>query len=212
MSFIAEFCVRIPPLRDASETVPEMQISGEDIILADGSPRKFVFTARGADFDAFGQALRADPTVSAFTVLEQFPDAAYYIVTYAEDATLEGTYHVALEHDILYTDIDLRDGEYSVRARVPDRDALTALREHCRANDIPFRLERLYREETDGDATVLTGPQAEAINCAYDQGYFDTPRQTTLDRIATELGISRQALADRLRRGYKRLIETHVVD
>lgn len=212
MSFIAEFCVRIPPLRAASEAVPEMRISGEDIILAADRPQKFIFTAHGTEFDAFERALESDPTVTAFTVLERLSETAYYIVTYAPDATLKGTYHVAVDHDIVYTDIELQDGEYSVRARVPDRDALAALREHCRANDIPFSLERLYREAADGDATVLTDPQAEAIRCAYHHGYFDTPRQTTLDVIAGELDISRQALADRLRRAYKRLIEVTVVD
>jgi predicted DNA binding protein len=37
-------------------------------------------------------------------------------------------------------------------------------------------------------------------------GYFDTPRETTLEELAVELDISRQALSERIRRGNERLL------
>ena len=43
---------------------------------------------------------------------------------------------------------------------------------------------------------------------AFEAGYYDIPRDATLEDIADELEISRQALANRLRRGYRNLIGT----
>lgn len=39
-----------------------------------------------------------------------------------------------------------------------------------------------------------------------DRGYFDEPRRATLDDLASELGITRQSLAGRLRRGHRNLL------
>ncbi|NIC00879.1 helix-turn-helix domain-containing protein [Halobacterium sp. R2-5] len=209
MSFIAEFRIEIPPLAEASKAVPEMRFSGKDVVLEDDQARKFRFAAHGSQFDKFEAALDADPTVADYTVLTTTEDSAHYVVTYAATADTRGTYPIAIEHDIAYLDIELQDGEYTVRARVPDRDALTALREYCRANDFPFTLDRIYQETAIGAVgNPLTDAQAEAMRVAYEQGYFDSPRQTTLDAIADEIGVSRQAVAARLRRGHKRLIET----
>lgn len=212
MSFIAEFRVEIPPLSRASEAVPQMRLSGEDIVLEDDRPRKFAFTAHGTRFDEFEAGLETDPTVRDHTRLAKFEETAHYVVTYDTDVDTLGTYHVAVEQDIAYSNVQLRDGEYHVRARVPDRPALATLRTHCREHDIPFRLERIYEEEAPNAVVeVLTDAQREAVELAYDRGYFDSPRETTLDAVADELDISRQALADRLRRGHKKLVEAVLV-
>lgn len=212
MSLIAEFRIEIPPLAQASTAVPEMRFTGEDIVLDDEQSHKFVFTAHGSQFDAFESALEDDPTVAEYTAFTKSSGVGHYVVTYAADVNTRGTYHVAVEEGIAYTRIRLQDGEYTIQARTPDRDALASLRAYCRENGIPFRLERLYYEES-GDAgdRVLTDAQRAALRRAYERGYFDSPRRTTLTEVGDDLGISRQAVADRLRRGYKRLIEATVV-
>ena len=208
MSFIAEFRVEIPPLAEASKAVPEVRFSGKDVVLEDDQARKFRFAAHGDQFDEVAAALDADHTVADYTVLTTTEDSAHYVVTYAAAADTRGTYPVAVDYDIAYLDIKLQDGEYTIRARVPDRDALTALREYCLDNDFPFALDRIYEETAiDAVGSPLTDAQAEAMRVAYEQGYFDSPRRATLDAIADEIGVSRQAVAARLRRGHKRLIE-----
>ncbi|QLH78317.1 helix-turn-helix domain-containing protein [Halosimplex rubrum] len=195
MSFIAEFCVEIPPLSQASTAVPEMQFSGQDIVLEANRPRKFIFTALGTQFDDFENGLEADPTVVEYTRLTKSEETAHYVVTYDTAATSPDTYSVAVEHDISYHDIKLQDGEYTVRARVPDRSSLVKLREHCQENGIPFRLERIYQETGSNFGTHgLTDAQQEAVKLAYENGYFDSPRQSSLKQIADEIGISPQAV------------------
>ncbi len=57
-----------------------------------------------------------------------------------------------------------------------------------------------------GDSYELTETQREALVLAYERGYFDTPRESSLEEIADELGITQQSLSSRLRRGHRRLI------
>jgi predicted DNA binding protein len=53
----------------------------------------------------------------------------------------------------------------------------------------------------------LTEEQYEAITAALDRGYYEIPRDATAEELASEMDISRQAVAERLRRGHKVLAE-----
>ncbi|WP_394349503.1 helix-turn-helix domain-containing protein [Natronococcus pandeyae] len=46
----------------------------------------------------------------------------------------------------------------------------------------------------------LTTPQREALACAVRHGYFEIPRRISLEELAAELGVTHQALSERLRR------------
>jgi hypothetical protein len=54
----------------------------------------------------------------------------------------------------------------------------------------------------------LTAEQSEALVVAVDHGYFDVPRGATMDDLATEPGVSRQAIPERLRRAHEPLIRS----
>ena len=59
-----------------------------------------------------------------------------------------------------------------------------------------------------GDSYEITETQREALILAHERGYFDTPRESSLEEIAAELGITQQSLSSRLRRGHRRLIRS----
>ena len=52
----------------------------------------------------------------------------------------------------------------------------------------------------------LTERQRETLVAAYQGGYYDIPRRKTLVDLAAELGVSDQAISERLRRGERKLI------
>jgi predicted DNA binding protein len=92
--------------------------------------------------------------------------------------------------------------------RFPSREALSEYRSYLEKQGIEFRLERLYdAERTDGDEIGLTEQQRETLLLALEMGFFDIPRQTTTAGLAEELGISNQAVSERLRRGYAGLVK-----
>lgn len=56
----------------------------------------------------------------------------------------------------------------------------------------------------------LTDEQYRAVKRAIEMGYYQVPRQTTLEELADDLDISHQALSERLRRANRNLI-TNIV-
>jgi hypothetical protein len=74
-----------------------------------------------------------------------------------------------------------------------------------------FALRRLtYDDESDEDREGLTKRQHEAVQTAYEMGYFEIPRSASLDDVAAELSITASSLSERLRRAQTHLIETGV--
>ena len=64
----------------------------------------------------------------------------------------------------------------------------------------------------DVDLTDVTAKQREAIEAAIKQGYYRRPREVSLSELATEFGISEQALAQRLSRAEQKVMEQLVSD
>ena len=210
MPLIVEFELRTPILRRASEAIREIRL--EEIYGTATDAPKLLFWAIGDSAEAFESALGDDPSVRAFTPLESAADRRLYSATLSERAVARLTYPLAAEHDIAILEIVVTD-ETLVRARVPSRDALLAYREDCLEKDVEVRLRRLYREEeSPGEEYGVTEPQRDALCAAFEAGYFEVPRETTLSALAAELDISDQALSARLRRGQANLLERTLAD
>ncbi|SFF88822.1 GAF and HTH_10 associated domain-containing protein [Halopelagius inordinatus] len=85
---------------------------------------------------------------------------------------------------------------------------------YCDDHEIPVTLARLNRltETTTGRGYNLTEGQYEALILAFERGYYDEPRETNLEELAEELGISRPSFSARLKRGYRNLLTATIVD
>lgn len=211
MSFIVEFQIVTPVLRDAVQNVPEMVIEYESLRYTPDGAAKFVFWAHGNNYPEFEMAMESDPTIREFALLTKVESNRLYRVTFTEAGQRALTYPVVTELDMAFLNITLTKAGSDIRARIPSREALSTYREACKERDIPFRLNRIFSEEQItgegiGSYQYVTKAQKDALVMAWDRGYFDIPRKTTLEEIAKELGISTQALSTRLRRGITNLI------
>lgn len=102
--------------------------------------------------------------------------------------------------------------EWTFEIRGETRDDVAEFRQCCRDHDIPVTLTALHPLGSPENQYDLTEKQREALVLAYELGYFNSPRESRLENVAGELGISQQALASRLRRGNRRLIEQVLVE
>jgi len=73
-------------------------------------------------------------------------------------------------------------------------------------------LERIYPLEAGEDDSVsrrwsFTAAQEAALRAALSAGYFEVPRGATAAEVADDLGISKSAFLERLRRGLATLLE-----
>lgn len=216
MSLIAEFSQLAQALREATEQFPAMSFELEDHHFRDDGTTKFLLWAEGRSseqFDAFEDELHTDETVQAAEHLTTLGSRRYYSVVLTEETTQSLTFGLAAANDIVYLDIQTTKDRVHFTARVPDRTALQRYRQGCRERGVDFRLKGLYAEDDEAATRFgLTERQGNALVKAYDSGYYDTPRRTTLDDLATEFGVSRQAVSTLLRRGHRQLVGRTLVD
>lgn len=59
---------------------------------------------------------------------------------------------------------------------------------------------------------TLSECQREAMRRAYETGYYEVPREASLERDAEDLQVSHQALSERLRRGHRNLVKIRLCE
>lgn len=212
MTIIGEFSVQseIFLLGDALEavegtvTVERMVTDGDEVV----TPYVWVATA---DFEAFEAALRSDPSVGEFAAVERHEDERLYRVAWREG----GIDLIAALDDVAATVLSA-EGEgdvWVIRAMFSDRGAVSAFDDRfCSATE-RVELDRLYRSDDPSSygKYEVTEKQRAALTAAREAGYFSVPRECSLQDVADELGISRNAVSARLRRGQDALV-AHTLD
>lgn len=171
------------------------------------------FWAFGEDLDAFESELRADPdTVEVFTLDEERPDERFFRVTWHHDvpAILAG---ISAADATVLEAVNDEGGEWELKVLLPTRAALAHCRDYCLEHDVAFDLQRVYQPEHDPERVRygLSEKQQAALEAAYAHGYFEIPRGATLTEIADHLGLSRNALSARLRRGHRNVLANTIV-
>jgi predicted DNA binding protein len=220
MSVLAELTIPASEfvLAETLHSVPDIRIEIKRVVAGANEVTPYFWAAEG-DLDAFEHALRDDETVRDTLTLEEYPgddsgadrEERFYRVTWELDdrnllAALEDANAPVLE-------AASSDDEWEIKLLSPDREALSAFHDYCVTHDIQFQLDRVYHAENpqeEGEYDV-TADQQEALTAAFDAGYFDVPRETTLTDLADSLDISQNALSARLRRGHRNLVENTLV-
>ena len=96
------------------------------------------------------------------------------------------------------------DGSLRIQTYVSDREILTTIIGSLTEITESVRLVRLTEMDAGPDDYVtinrssLTTTQRETVQAAVDAGYYASPRETSLDELATQLGISKSAASQRL--------------
>jgi predicted DNA binding protein len=194
----------------------EVRVSGDDCPLADAS------RVCGVTIDARPPQLRSDGyallrfSAPAGTDLAATLDADERI-RYLHASTTDGrenfrclskrpcVVHELTDAGFLGERLQYRDGvEYHAGA-VVGRDVLRGVLAAA-GRTVGATLERvtpLSDDETTpvGQRWDLTPAQEEALRAAFEMGYFAVPKETTAEAVAAELGVSKSAFLERLRRG-----------
>jgi predicted DNA binding protein len=200
------------PLAEAIAAEPAVRLEIERETATIPTMPNLFFWAAGEDLDAFAAALEDDSTVSDLQRLSEAGGRVLFRVQVsAETEVVPYPEWVKLGAEALSG--RYYDGQWHNRMRFPDRASLQEYRAFCEESAIGFSLHRLYdaNGETAAPRDGLTDEQREVFRLAYDRGFFEIPRQVTLDDLGQELGISNQSVSERLHRGYARLVENFVL-
>jgi predicted DNA binding protein len=194
------------PLGVSVSRLTDARVELERVVPTDGERAPHLWV-EDADADAVRSALEDAPSAGDATILEDVDHRVLVRAAWNRSATNLLSGIVAADLTVLTATVE--DDEWRFVVRADDADAVSTFGSFCREHDIPFEVERVGSLSTvaRGSRYDVTEAQHEALLLAYERGYFDSPRRTSLEELAAEVGISRQALANRLRRGHRRLVE-----
>ncbi|MFB6102228.1 MAG: helix-turn-helix domain-containing protein [Haloplanus sp.] len=172
----------------------------------------FFFLVEAESFSDFEAALERDHTVAESMLVAEAPATRIYRLGHTSGTKLISP--TTTEMGGLMLEAESTDTGWSVRMQLPDRETLGTLWEYCDREDIEFHIDHIYSldEFSIDDGVGLTDAQRDALVTAYEAGYFEEPRGTSLQELAAELDISPTAVGGRIRRGTSRLIERTLIE
>ncbi|WP_227354080.1 bacterio-opsin activator domain-containing protein [Haladaptatus salinisoli] len=150
--------------------------------------------------------LADDPTVTDARLLTDFGDRELFEMVW-EDGVREAV-SLLVKGDATVLTANAVNDEWRFRVRFADRKRLADVYESCRDADLSADVRTINERKTPrSTARKPTHRQYETLCFAAERGYYDVPRGATTEDIADELGISHQAVSERLRRGHRNLVE-----
>ncbi|ELY51649.1 helix-turn-helix domain-containing protein [Natronolimnohabitans innermongolicus] len=216
MGLVAAFDIHCNalPLVEVSRTVPEATVLLE-LQYNHGERPLFILTVTDGPWRTVETALTDAADVKTWTAIgasdatrryQAVPTLSFEQQLGGQIDDLEGLEALATV-DAVIDRIEVNPDGWRQSGWFADREAFGEFASFWREN-AGFRLLRLTRDgasEPPGDG--LTDRQREALRIAYEMGYFEIPRRTSLEAVATELEISASSASERLRRAQTQLIE-----
>lgn len=209
MAPVVEFTLSNPILQETREALPEVPIWIEDEhVSPEGSPEiVLLVTGSDSDVERFKERLSTDPSITDYEFLSKYGNGDLIKIVLSEDGFRGMTYPIAVGLNITFLEVKAQGKKMRYRAQMPTLEALSKYRSHCADRDLDFQLINISQGESIEERGYgLTSRQRDVLLHALEKGYFEVPRQTSLEDLADEFDISDQALSALLRRGQKQLL------
>ena len=193
-------------LNHALETLPDVEVECERIVRSGDDAVMPLLWVRYADRDEVEAAFEADPSVGNVTCLSDLDEELLYRMDWIDHVDLLLQMLTNAEATVL--DAYGRGSRWKLRVLYPERDEFSTTHEFCAEHGLSFDVASI--REIDGEPAGrfgLTESQYRALVLAVQRGYYEVPRRTTLEELADEVGVSHQALSERLRRATGSLAE-----
>lgn len=210
MSLVADFSVASEDfaLHHSLTATPHMIVEVERVVATLEDRIMPYFWVSGGDQAEFEEAFHEDRSVKNVAVIDEVDGARLYRAEWTEN--VETIVYAYVEIGATILQAIGRDENWELRMRFDDRDKLSEFREHCEENGIAFELNRLTEQEQPMASAQydLTPKQRETLVTALEAGYYDVPQTVTMSDLASEMGVSQQALSKRFHNGHRNLISS----
>lgn len=186
---------------------PRTHVTLERIVPTDPAVMPYLW-ATGDDLDSFAENVRAQSTVERFQTVDRLDGRGLFRIEWADSPSDLLTTIAETDAAVLQAE---GDSTWVFRLRFPDHEALSAFHTRAVENGIPIHVEQTYtvtEASEQGRRFDLTPDQREALVLALQRGYFASPREVSLEELAGDLGITRQAVSQRIRRGNEQVLRS----
>ncbi|SIQ99481.1 hypothetical protein SAMN05421858_1063 [Haladaptatus litoreus] len=155
-------------------------------------------------------ALEDDPTVEDIELLTDLDDEWLYRMGWVDQ--IDALIQILVKEDGTILAAMGNDDCWNLRIVFPERDSLSRTYDYCENHGLTLDVLNIYQlEEGRKGRFGLTEDQQDTLTLAYEHGYYQVPRKATADDLSEELGISHQAVSERLRRGHGSLVENALI-
>lgn len=182
-----------------AEITLERFVPGPDVIIP-------YFWVRGVLTDDIEAAFSDHPGVRQLRFIDSIEDEYLLRVEWEPS-------HMGLLTSLANLDIPLLEAigtneQWTFEIRADTRGDIAEFQRLCRERGIPITLTSLHALTPLETATesALTDAQEEVLVLAFERGYFNSPRDVTMEELGEELEITQQAVASRLRRGIRNIL------
>ncbi|WP_458206670.1 helix-turn-helix domain-containing protein [Haladaptatus sp. NG-SE-30] len=200
--------IRVPagsfPLGRILRQYPEVEIELERIVPMENRILPLFWVGSESE-EAVEETLRDDPLVEKVTKLTRTPDRILYSVNWNPE--VNGLVQTIIDLGIKVLSAEGTSNFWEFRLQFDNREQLNRFRRNCQDEDISVDLLRLYNPVMPAESGPLSTEQTDALTAAFENGYWDVPREITQGELADLIGISDNALSERLRRGTRIIME-----
>lgn len=199
------------PLGSIFEQLPDVTVEVERVIPSRDVVIPYIWV-RGTVVDDIEAAFSDHPGVIEIELVDSVEDQ--YLLRVEWMTEYDGVLSTLAETGVPLIRAEGTNQQWTFDIRGDDRQDIAAFQQRCQELDIPIELTKLHALTPIESDTVegLTETQQEALVLAYDRGYFNSPRDVTMEELGEELGITQQAFASRLRRGINYIVGTALSD
>lgn len=207
MSYVGEFTIP-PESLPFGETLlenPDIRIEVERIVPTHETALPF-FWVWGSEPEIFMDAAEDEPDVAETRLLDEVENGALFRAKWSPTAEIISGLK-QLEATIIDSEGTSERWRFEVRAE--ERERFIEFQQVFQGQGIAISLGRLYdlADVVGVDHLTLTQKQRETLLTAYQEGYFEQPREVTQEELAVEFGVSPRAVSERLRRATRNLVE-----
>ena len=197
------------PLGSVFENLPGVTVELERLIPHESLTIPY-FWVRGAETREIETKFEQHAGVTDIRLIDNIDDQYLMRAEWVEE--YDGLLTALSETNLtVLSAVGTVDG-WRFEVRGDTQEAIAEFRNHYQQNSISIDISMVHALlPIQGDSFKLTETQREALVLAFECGYFDTPRESSLEEIAAELGITQQSLSSRLRRGHRRLISETLI-
>lgn len=196
-------------LYDTFEREPGVEFRMEQMVGgANDRIMPFVWVS-GTDSEHAEELLAIDSSVRTVSRLGGGNDATLFEITF-NDAICSFA-ETIFERDGVMLHASGKDGVWSFRLRFANHQDIGGVFDDAFCRQYEATVTRLYSDqESPATHNGLTNKQQQALSAAHEMGYYTVPREVDLRAVGDRLGVSRQAVSERLRRAHESLIGDHL--
>lgn len=206
MSLVAEFAIP-PEALPFGETLiahPGMRLEVDRVVPTGEFALPF-FWVWGNDPDRFIEASTNEPEIRNARLLERIKDGALFRAEWTPNPSLVDSLR-KLDAVIIEGEATAEGWRFQIRAE--QRRRVLEFERVFTEQGITISLTSLYdlAEVVEKKRGALTTVQRDTLISAYQEGYYESPRNITQEGLGELFDVSHHAISERLRRGTRNLI------